>query len=270
MTSPSPVFTREYGTAGPCVAVLHGGPGAPGYMAPVARGLADAFRVLEPFQRGSGTVPLTVDQHVADLKELLGRHWPGERPSLVGHSWGAMLALCFAAAHPELAGAVVLIGCGTFDAAARRQLQATRNERLGCEVQLRLEQLSRNCPDPDARLREFARVLQTCDSVDLIDCPDESEPCDARAAEQTWADMLRLQAEGVYPAAFASIRCPVLMLHGADDPHPGRLILAGLKPHIPHIEFEELARCGHYPWLERAARDDFDRRLRAWLAQPPG
>ncbi|MBN1511904.1 MAG: alpha/beta hydrolase [Phycisphaerae bacterium] len=270
MTDSSTIFNREYGTAGPCVAVLHGGPGAPGYMTPVARELADAFRVLEPFQRGSEGVPLTVDRHVADLKGLLERRWPGERPSLVGHSWGAMLALCFAAAHPEMAGAVVLIGCGTFDAAARRQLQATRGERLGCEVQLRLEQLSRDCSDPDASLREFARVLQKCDSVDLIDCPDESEPCDARAAEQTWADMLRLQAEGVYPAAFASIRCPVRMLHGADDPHSGRLILAGLKPHIPHIEYEELARCGHYPWLERAARDAFYRHLRTWLAQSPG
>ncbi len=39
---------RTYGTSGPLVVVLHGGPGAPGYMAPVARGLADSFRVLFP------------------------------------------------------------------------------------------------------------------------------------------------------------------------------------------------------------------------------
>ena len=45
---------REYGSAGPMVVLLHGGPGAPGYMAPVARELADSFRVLEPLQRGSG------------------------------------------------------------------------------------------------------------------------------------------------------------------------------------------------------------------------
>ena len=61
---------RTYGTSGPPVVVLHGGPGTPGGMAPVARGLADSFRVLEPFQRGSGGEPLTVARHVADLHEL--------------------------------------------------------------------------------------------------------------------------------------------------------------------------------------------------------
>jgi hypothetical protein len=37
--------------------------------------------------------------------------------------------------------------------------------------------------------------------------------------------MIRLQDHGVYPAAFSAIRSPVLMLHGAVDPHPGRMIL---------------------------------------------
>ena len=45
---------REYGTSGPVVVVLHGGPGAPGYMGPLARGLEDSFRVLEHFQQQEG------------------------------------------------------------------------------------------------------------------------------------------------------------------------------------------------------------------------
>jgi hypothetical protein len=40
---------RTYDNSGPIVAVLHGGPGAPGSIAPAARGLADSFHVLEPF-----------------------------------------------------------------------------------------------------------------------------------------------------------------------------------------------------------------------------
>lgn len=47
-------------------------------MAPVARGLADSFRVLEPFQLRSAIEPLTVARHVADLHELVSRcgHYP--------------------------------------------------------------------------------------------------------------------------------------------------------------------------------------------------
>ena len=37
--------------------------------------------------------------------------------------------------------------------------------------------------------------------------------------------MLRLQTEGIYPASFAAIKVPVLMVHGTFDPHPGRLIM---------------------------------------------
>ena len=76
---------REYGTDGPRVVVLHGGPGAPGHMAPVARGLADAFRVLEPYQRGSAERPLTVTRHVEDLRELVDSRCGGSAPRREGN-----------------------------------------------------------------------------------------------------------------------------------------------------------------------------------------
>src|SRR5438067_6879147 len=41
------LFVREHGTAGPLLITLHGGPGAPGGMLPVARRLADRYHVIE-------------------------------------------------------------------------------------------------------------------------------------------------------------------------------------------------------------------------------
>ena len=55
------------------------------------------------------------------------------------------------------------------------------------------------------------------------------------------------------------------MLHGADDPHPGPAIRDSLRPHLPQLEYREWDRCGHYPWLERAAREEFLVVLREWL-----
>ena len=57
------------------------------------------------------------------------------------------------------------------------------------------------------------------------------------------------------------------MLHGAYDPHPGALIRDSLLPYLPQLEYREFARCGHYPWLERHARDEFLLELRAWLSR---
>ncbi|MBM3949098.1 MAG: hypothetical protein FJ312_07650 [SAR202 cluster bacterium] len=78
---------------------------------------------------------------------------------------------------------------------------------------------------------------------------------------------MSLQHEGVYPQAFAAIKVPVLMLHGAFDPHPGRLIRDSLAPHLPQLQYHEWERCGHYPWLENHVRDEFFSVLRTWLSE---
>jgi pimeloyl-ACP methyl ester carboxylesterase len=258
---------RRYGTSGSLVVVLHGGPGAPGYMAPVARGLAGSFRVLEPLQRGSDGEPLTVARHVADLHELVESRCGGARPALVGHSWGAMLALAYAAAHPGCVVSLVLIGCGTFDPAARERLRAIREERMDDGLRRRLERLSEEFPDPDERLSVLGNLMRPLDSYELVPADREVEACDARAHQETWEDMVRLQEEGVYPAAFAAIAAPIIMLHGAVDPHPGRMIRASLEPYLPQLEYHEWERCGHYPWLEKIVRDEFFALLHEWLAR---
>ncbi|HEX5138801.1 MAG TPA: alpha/beta hydrolase [Planctomycetota bacterium] len=253
---------RTHGEKGPVVLLLHGGPGAPGNMAPVARGLENAFRALEPFQRRSGGAPLTVARHVADLHAIVE---PLGRPALVGSSWGAMLALAYAAAHPKSAGPLVLVGCGTFDLASRARFQATVDERMDADLRRRIEALEREIPDADRRLAAVGDLLAPVYSFDPLPGGAGFEACDARGHEEAWADMLRLQADGTYPAAFAAITSPVLMLHGAHDPHPGASIRASLAPHVKDLTYVEWERCGHYPWLEREARAPFFRTLRDWL-----
>ena len=261
-----PIYTREYGKSGPHVVLLHGGPGAAGYMAPIARELADTFRVLEPFQRrGSDNEPVNVARHVEDLHQIVARRCGRDRPAIVGHSWGAMLALAYAAGHPQRARCLVLIGCGTFDRHARDHLRKICRERIGPELKSRIGRLIDEYPDPDERLKMMGRLILPVYSHDLIAADDETEIYDAGAHEQTWADMVHLQETGVYPAAFAKIDAPAIMLHGADDPHPGPLILAALKPHLPQLQYRQWDRCGHYPWLEKAVQREFYAALRQWL-----
>jgi pimeloyl-ACP methyl ester carboxylesterase len=242
-----------------------------GDVAAVARGLADSFRVLEPLQRGSGSEPLTVARHVADLHELIETRCTDEPPALVGHSWGAMLALAYAAVHPDSAGPLALIACGTFDAASRERMRATLDERMDDGTRRRMESLERDYPDPDRRLIETAKLIvplyRGLSSYELMPDQDETVEVDGRAHQETWDDMLRLQEEGMYPAAFSAIDSPVLMLHGAHDPHPGRMIRASLQPHLPQLEYHEWKRCGHYPWMEKAVRDEFFSVLSGWLAR---
>ena len=236
-------------------------------MAPVARGLADLFRVFEPYQRSSGARRLTVKQHVADLHELIKARCGSTPPALVGSSWGAMLGLAYAAEHPQTAGPLVLIGCGTFDIAARARMNQLLEERMDDRLRRRLENVAEEVADADERMKIKAALIAPLYSHELITNDLEIEECDARANHESWEDMVRLQTEGAYPAAFSKIESPVLMLHGAADPHPGRMISASLKPHLPQIQYIEWDRCGHYPWLERAVQEEFFVVLRSWLAR---
>lgn len=258
------VPVKHHGPTGRSVVVLHGGPGAPGGASLLAQTLADPLHVLEPWQRLSSDVPLTVAQHIEDLAQVISRETPDERPALVGESWGAMLALAFASAYPARISAIALVGCGTFDPNARARLALTLEERTTRELKEQLAELSTRIRDENERAAQ-AHALNDRLYTYSRAVAEPIARLDVKAHIETWSDMVRLQEAGAYPAAFTAITCPVLMLHGSYDPHPGVMIRDGLLKFIPHLQYTELDRCGHAPWIEEHARDRFVSILRSWL-----
>src|SRR3954471_5149215 len=120
------LFTLEIGD-GPDVAVLlHGGPGAShDYLRPQLDALAKPGqrRLFYYDQRGGGRSPLDAGVkaggwrvHVEDL-EAVRRHLQRDRLTLVGYSWGGLLALLYATEHPDRVERLALISPAT--AAAR-------------------------------------------------------------------------------------------------------------------------------------------------------
>ncbi|MBT8225322.1 MAG: alpha/beta hydrolase [Dactylosporangium sp.] len=270
----APITAHRHGTGGPQVAVLHGGPGAPGTGCSLARSLADRCTVIEPHQRRGGDVPLTVQQHVADHAAVLPA-----RATVLGWSWGAMLGLSYAAEHPDRVTSLILVGCGTYDQASRSLYQRRLAQRLGRTGTARIDELSRRRTaatseaERDRLLAELGQLADRAQHVDPLPEPDVGLRFDGTGHGQTWADVLHRQASGQEPAAFRAITCPVLMLHGHDDPHPGPAIRDTLQAFIPQLHYVEFAACGHKPWLERQARQPFGEALARWIGvetrQPP-
>lgn len=110
------LFYRKVGSGKATAVFLHGGPGANfrgqnDEVEPLAKGRTVIFYD----QRGSGlsqvvTDPklLTAEHHVRDL-EALREHFHLKRMTIIGLSWGAILASMYAAEHPERVERLLLI-----------------------------------------------------------------------------------------------------------------------------------------------------------------
>jgi pimeloyl-ACP methyl ester carboxylesterase len=175
-----------------------------------------------------------------------------------------MLALAYGAAYPEAIGPMILVGCGTFDEVSRAQLNRTLEQRTN-ETIREAERRASVLRTDDERLRATITAHFPLYVFAPVTGGMQIERFDARGHAETWSDMLHLQNSGIYPSSFEAIKTPVLMLHGDFDPHPGPLIRSSLEPYLAQLEYRELSRCGHYPWAERYASEEFYATIRDWM-----
>jgi pimeloyl-ACP methyl ester carboxylesterase len=159
---------RKYGKPPYAVALLHGGPGAAGEMASLARHLQSEWGVLEPLQTA-----LSVEGQVDELEALIAASTDAPL-IIVGYSWGAWLGLMLAAKRPELVKKLILVASGAFEDRYVQQLNDTRMSRLTAEEKQELDAIRRILEDPrvtdkDTVFRRWGEKFSKTDSFDPID-----------------------------------------------------------------------------------------------------
>jgi pimeloyl-ACP methyl ester carboxylesterase len=254
---------RKYGRAPFDVVVVHGGPGAGGEMAPVARKLAHHRGVLEPIQRA-----VSLRGQIEELSRVINRE-AAQPVVLVGFSWGAWLSFLLAADHPESVKKLVLIASGPFDAKYAHGIGEARRRRLDDRQRTELIRLEQALGDPradrqDTLLRRLGELVEIADAY--------ARPLRrTRAADEmvfnsdifrsVWPQAAALRESGRLLTRAADIRCPVVAIHGDHDPHPAEGVERPLSAVIDDFEFHCLQHCGHKPWIEPEAREAFFRLL---------
>jgi proline iminopeptidase len=150
------------------VVMVHGGPGVPDYLAPVAGLIGDLCPVHRYDQRGTGGSPWegehTIARHVRDLASLLDA-WGHDRVVLAGHSFGTNMAGYFLLAHPERVAGLVQIA-GPFLGPWREADQAAQRARRSSEQQARLEELDAIGSRTDAEEIEYLSLSWFTDHAD--------------------------------------------------------------------------------------------------------
>ena len=247
--------------------LCHGGPGLWDMFGDVAGMFTDTATVVRWDQRGCGRSersagPWTSERLVADL-DAVRRHFGLERMTLLGHSWGAQLALSYALAHPERVSALVYVsgtGIGPdsdWHDAYRRDFTARLGERP--ERMARFQELTERHQRTGVEEREMA-VLQW--SVEFEDRERALEHAGHMA--DPWFGVnydcnKALNAERrtgwgtpeLY-AACQALDLPVAVVDGARDIRP-RSAVDSLVRALPRVRRTILPEAGHLPWVEDPA-----------------
>lgn len=235
--------------AGAPLVVLHGGPGeSHDALRPHLDALAGpTTRVLYYDQRGAGRSPAPPcgwREHVADVARVCERFGPAPF-TLLGFSWGALLAALFAAERPEALTRLVLVSPGPVDAEGARRVDAAlaRAARRPA-VAAFLDALDGDLrgADPD-RARAVARIAPAfADPRRALDVA--IPPVTAAAAEAAWASLRGVDVN----ERLVAVTTPTLIVQGADDP----VAAGGGFAALASARRVTLAACGHAPFVEAA------------------
>lgn len=255
----------------PAIVFLHGGPGMWDYLGPVADMLADRFRTVRYDQRGCGRSGSNTDQrvarHVADLDELRA-HLGHDRWAVLGHSFGALLGLHYAAAHPErVTGLVHSNGVGLDWPVHKREHEARAAARFTPDQRARLTELEGR----DRSWDEEVEWRMLCWLPDFVNPADAAQAAGTPipinlTANRTLSDETKTWTRTDERALCSRVIAPVLVVHGTEDPRPidgPRSLVTAL----PSPTLVEIDGAGHQPWHERP--EEFRDVLRHFLTSLP-
>lgn len=254
------LFYEVVGSGEPIV-IVHGGPGLDHeYLQPGLDALGTRHTLIYYDQRGTGRSSaelvdsvMSFDAFVEDvdaLREALGY----DRISVLGHSFGSLIALEYARRYPDRTRALILMnpvepGSRFQEETARRQEERTSEDVRDEMAELRASE-GFAARDP-ATLSQFYRLAFR----PIVKDPEVVEELDLDLAGTTarqGQDVARLLGTSLgavdWWGRLSSIETPTLVLHGRFDAPPmamGR----ELAEAFPQGTFEVLD-AGHFPYAE--------------------
>jgi proline iminopeptidase len=254
------MYYRAQGTGAPVV-LLSGGPGFDvDYMLPLVEFLPGQKILFE--QRGTGRSrpaklnpdDFTLRVAVQDL-ESLRDHLKQQRLFLVGHSWGGMLAMAYAAAHPDRVDRLILIDSG----GPTLEFASWFSDNIHARLRPEDEEAQRYWRDavkrgvsPDKAAIEdvraiapgyfFDRAKALAFAAQLTEASYHSDVNHALFTDLNKNYDLR--------AGLRAVDRPVLIIHGHQDPI-GDKVAEDIHSLIKSSTIVYLEKCGHFPWIEQ-------------------
>lgn len=246
-------MVRLYGKAPYKIVLVHGGPGAIGSLKGFARELnaLSQIGVVEAIQS-----KYSIAELIEELYYQIKEHCSG-RISLIGHSWGAWLAALFAEKYPELVEHVILVGCGPLEDTYVSEIGARRLQNLSDENSAILQKLMDN-QATDGDMEKIPKVLERSDNYCLENRKlHEADKTDSKMYHSIWEEAAKLRSSGDLLKLFKQVKSKLFLIQGEMDPHPAKGVTIPLRENGVACETYILEKCGHSPFMEKYAREEF-------------
>jgi proline iminopeptidase len=231
--------------------------------------LASAFRLIYYDQRGRGksssgvaVEDVTIESDVDDL-DRLRQHFGLEVLSLLGHSWGCVLAMEYATRHPDRVGHLILMNSAPASHADLLRFRAHR-QAVEADSLSRMQAIAATRPYLEGDIQteaqyyraHFSAALRRAEDVDRVVARLRSHftPQDivkARAIEERLYDQTWRASEYDLLEKLRACKVPTLVLHGAQDFIPVACA-SHIAEAVPGARLVLIDDCGHFAYLEHS------------------
>lgn len=251
----------------------------PGYMHPLGELIHDRAFVVDYRQRGTAKSPsrgpFRIKDHCDDLNAIVKTYSTAMRPVIIGSSWGAILALCYAARFPGKVHRYILIGTGPLEETTYQAFIANIAARLSKPALARKKLLGAKMEDKSltrarrARLdADYLKIILPVYNHNRASFDGfEFEPRNHGPVGETDRDYAKRRKTGRLLADLRAIRDEIVAIHGDYDPIPFRSVIPQLAKGVKRFKGHVVRNSGHTPWLEKNSRDGFLRVLRAAICR---
>jgi proline iminopeptidase len=261
------LYVREIGQ-GPAIIVLHGGPDFDhSYLLPELDRLSDSYHLIYYDQRGRGRSADRVQPEdvtlASDLYDLdkVREHFHLDSVTLLGHSWGTVLALEYALHYPERVSRLILMNPAPASSDDYKQLRSDWLEKRPADIQQR--KVISATPayqqgDPAAvtayyrihfkpafaRPENYEKFMTRLSASFTRDGVVQARAVEARLMTETWS-----KPDYNLLPKLKSVTIPILVISGDHE-----FIPAASSEHIsqalPNARLVTLKNCGHFTYLE--------------------
>jgi proline iminopeptidase len=274
------LYYREIGHGQPII-VLHGGPDFDHcYLLPHLDRLSTSFRLIYYDQRGRGksaeNVPPEQVSLISEINDLdaIREHFHLDAVTILGHSWGGLLAMEYATRFPHRVSHLILMNTApvsrddvAFFRQERSRTAASDLEQMRALSSMPHYQTGDIQADAEyyrlhfkATIRQPEQLEHVIQRLRMNVTPQDilkARAIEERLYDETW----RLDEYDLAPR-LSRLNIPTLIIHGDNDFVPA-ICAEHIAQAVPGARFVLLNNCGHFSYLE--CPDDVHREMIAFF-----